>query len=181
MGYENERQRLRLQVLLKQVVLQGSEESVPKLSSTELSRNWDSFRAVYGRDPRPEEECTRDQLTGVDVLLKRDEVPHVDFGVWGPNHHRLLKKLRTTGSWSTHEPAPRQPPSQPGAQPKTLLPGNGLWWTTLGPGFLAIPIHKCQRTFPKNLFGELANRKIPKKRKKGSYIKICLQFLPSIP
>ena len=24
-------------------------------------------------------------------------VPYVDFGVWGPNHHRLLKKLRNTG------------------------------------------------------------------------------------
>ena len=84
-------------VLLKQVVSQGSEESVPKLSSTELSRHWDSFRAVYGRDPRPEEECTGDQLTGVDVLLKRDEVAYVDFGVWGSNHHRLLRKLRTTG------------------------------------------------------------------------------------
>ena len=31
------------------------------------------------------------------MLLKRDEVPYVDFGVWGPNHHRLLRKLRTTG------------------------------------------------------------------------------------
>ena len=61
-----------LQVMLKQVVLQGSEESVPKLRSTELSRHWDSFRAVYGR---PEEECTGDQLTEVDVPLKRDEVP----------------------------------------------------------------------------------------------------------
>ena len=56
------------QVLLKQVVLQGSEESVPKLNSTELSRRWDSSRAVYGRD----------QLSGVDVLLERDEVPNVD-------------------------------------------------------------------------------------------------------
>ena len=33
----------------------------------------------------------------MDLLHKRDCAPYVDFGVWGPNHHRLLKKLRTTG------------------------------------------------------------------------------------
>ena len=30
------------------------------------------FQTIYGRDPQPEEECTADQLTGIDVLLKRD-------------------------------------------------------------------------------------------------------------
>ena len=38
-----------------------------------------------------------DQLAGVDTLLKRESAPRVDFGVWGPNHHRLLKKLLSTG------------------------------------------------------------------------------------
>ena len=52
---------------------------------------------MYGRDPRPEEECTADQLAAVDTLLKRDCAPYVDFGVWGPNHRRLLQKLRNTG------------------------------------------------------------------------------------
>ena len=85
------------QVALKQVISQGSEETVPKLSPQDLSLHWDRFKEVFGRDPRPEEECTGDQLTGVDLLLKRDCVPYVDFGVWGPNHGRLLKKLRTTG------------------------------------------------------------------------------------
>ena len=33
----------------------------------------------------------------MDLLLKRDCAPYVDFGVWGPNHHRVLKKWRTTG------------------------------------------------------------------------------------
>ena len=85
------------QVALKQVISQGSEETVPMLSAKDLSLHWDRFKEVFGRDPRPEEECTGDQLTGVDLLLKRDCAPYVDFGVWGPNHHRLLKKLRTTG------------------------------------------------------------------------------------
>ena len=85
------------QVPLKHVVSQGSEETVPKISNEDMTKHWDQFKLVYGRDPRPEEECTADQLTGVDTLLKRDCAPYVDFGVWGPNHHRLLKKLRNTG------------------------------------------------------------------------------------
>ena len=85
------------QVPLKHVVSQGSEETVPKISAEEMTKHWDRFSSVYGRDPRPEEECTADQRTGVDTLLKRDMAPYVDFGIWGPNHHRLLKKLRNTG------------------------------------------------------------------------------------
>ena len=85
------------QVQLKHVVSQGNEEIVPKISQQELTNHWDTFKAIYGRDPRPEEECTAEQLTGIDVLLKRDTAPYVDFGIWGPNHHRLLKKLRNTG------------------------------------------------------------------------------------
>ena len=79
------------------MVTQGSEESVPKIYADEMTKHWDWFSLVYGRDPRPEEECTADQLTGVDTLLKRDIAPYVDFGIWGPNHHRLLNKLRNTG------------------------------------------------------------------------------------
>ena len=85
------------QVQLKHVVSQGNEEVVPKISQLELTEHWDTFKSVYGRDPRPEEECTADQLTGIHVLLARDTAPYVDFGIWGPNHHRLLKKLRNTG------------------------------------------------------------------------------------
>ena len=68
-----------------------------KISSSDLTNHWDKFKATYGRDPRPEEECTANQLTGVDVLLRKDTAPYVDLGVWGPNHHMLQKKIRNTG------------------------------------------------------------------------------------
>ena len=85
------------QVHLKQVISQASEEAVPLISQSDLLKHWDCFKKIYGRDPKPDEECTGDQLTGVNALLQRDMVPYVDFGIWGPNHHRLLKKLRNTG------------------------------------------------------------------------------------
>ena len=54
------------QVQLKHVVSQGSEEVVPQISSNPLTKHWDTFKSVYGRDPRP-----------------------VDLGILGTNHHRL--------------------------------------------------------------------------------------------
>ena len=84
-------------VALKQVVSQGSEETVPKLSANELSQHWDRVKAVCGREPRPEEECTGEQLTGVYLLLNRDCASYNDFGVWGPDHQRLLKNQLHAG------------------------------------------------------------------------------------
>ena len=52
---------------MKHVVSQGSEESAPKISNDDTTKHWDQFKLVYGRDPRPEEECTADQLTCVDT------------------------------------------------------------------------------------------------------------------
>ena len=71
--------------------------SAPLPVGPQVALKQDISQAVYGTDPRPEEECTGEQLTGVDFLLKRDCAPYVDFGVWGPDRHRLLEKLRTTG------------------------------------------------------------------------------------
>ena len=43
------------QVLLMQVIPQGSEESVPLISLAELMRQLDMFEKVYGRDSKPKE------------------------------------------------------------------------------------------------------------------------------
>ena len=86
------------QVPLKHVVSQGSEESVPKISNDDVTRHWDQFDLVCGRDPRPEEGCTVDQLTGVDTFSKRDCAPYVDFGVWSepPSSAQKVEEHRIT-------------------------------------------------------------------------------------
>ena len=81
------------QVFLTQGISQGSEESVPLLSPSELSARWRRFKLVCDLDPNPDEECTGDQLIGTDVLFKRDVTPYVVFGEWKPYHH----SLRNTG------------------------------------------------------------------------------------
>ena len=84
-------------VQLKQVVSQGLEETVPKLTREDLGNYYEEFRQVFSRDPGQDEECSVEQLSGLKALLTADVAPYVDFGVWGPNHHRLLRRLRLQG------------------------------------------------------------------------------------
>ena len=50
------------QVHLKQVISQASEEAVPLISQSDLLKHWDCFKKIYGRDPKPDEECTGTSL-----------------------------------------------------------------------------------------------------------------------
>lgn len=84
-------------VNLKTVVSQGLEDTVPKLSRETLTKYFDDFKKVFGREPGANEECSAEQLTGLKSMLDGDVAPYVDFGVWGPHHHRLLRKLRLSG------------------------------------------------------------------------------------
>ena len=54
----------------KNVVLRSSQETVPRISQEEQTMRWNVFKTVYGRDQAQDEECTADQLTGIDTLQK---------------------------------------------------------------------------------------------------------------
>lgn len=80
------------------VINQSSKESRPPITAEQVKSHYDEYRHIFGRDPQPEEECSGQQLTGVHHLLSDDLPPYVDFGVWGPHHHRMIRKLRFTGT-----------------------------------------------------------------------------------
>ena len=71
------------QAHLKLVISQASGEGVTLISQSDLLKHWDCLKKIRGRDPKQDEECTGDQLTGVNALLQRDMVPYVYFGVCG--------------------------------------------------------------------------------------------------
>ena len=41
---------------------------------------------------------SREQIAGFAHILKSGGAPYLDFGVWGPNHHRLLRKMKFKGT-----------------------------------------------------------------------------------
>ena len=59
-------------VALKTVVSQAMGEAVPALSQDDVKEQYARFRKLFPRDPRPEDECSSVQLTGLHVFLGRD-------------------------------------------------------------------------------------------------------------
>ena len=76
------------------VVNQRLREQRPALTPEKVRCHYETYRRTFGRDPPPDEECSGQQLTGVEFFLSTDVPPYVDFGVWGPHHHRLLRRMR---------------------------------------------------------------------------------------
>ena len=57
----------------------------------------EAYCAVFKTQPPQQEELTHEQWSGLKALLDRDLPPYVDFAVWGPHGHRLLRKMRLSG------------------------------------------------------------------------------------
>ena len=78
-----------------------------RLEPDRLKEAYANYNTVFRQMPPPGEELTAEQLTGLDALLKdvSQPVPYLDFGVWGPHHHRLEKKIKLQGSTLTHKVA----------------------------------------------------------------------------
>ena len=49
------------------------------------------------------QELTKIQIAGFNDLIESKETPYLDLAVWGPNHHRLLKKMRFKGVLPTRD------------------------------------------------------------------------------
>ena len=78
---------------------QTSKVIIKKASADTITNHYKAYmKAMGGRAPDPDSECSEAQISGMDHVLNRVKAcPYVDFGVYGPNHHRLLKRMRFTG------------------------------------------------------------------------------------
>ena len=87
-------------VKLSATISQSAEQECSILEPDRLKEAYANYNTVFRQMPPPGEELTAEQLTGLDALLKdvSQPVPYLDFGVWGPHHHRLEKKIKLQGS-----------------------------------------------------------------------------------
>ena len=65
----------------------------------ELMRCFKRYESVFGKGERPEQdqEPTPEQVSAVRCILERGSPPFVDFAVFGPHGHRIMKKVRLSG------------------------------------------------------------------------------------
>ena len=67
----------------KQVISQASEEAAPLISQSDLLKHWDCLKKIFGRHPKPDEECTGDQLTESMYCCSAKEVASVGYTTGG--------------------------------------------------------------------------------------------------
>lgn len=98
--------KLKLSTLVDQTL----DAELQPLEQSEIRAMYDEYVRRYGDTPSPETEPTSDQLAAVKQLLLTNCNPYVDFSVFGPRGHRLLRKmmfatvtLNANGEWARRE------------------------------------------------------------------------------
>eukprot|EP00969_Alexandrium_andersonii_P058291 2567418-Alexandrium_andersonii.AAC.1 len=61
------------------------------LDSLEIQALFEDYKATRGDYPHRDIEPTPDQLSAVKQLIASGAPPYVDFSLFGPHGHRLLK------------------------------------------------------------------------------------------
>ena len=90
-------------VKASQVINQMNEAELEFLPDDELQQSYDRYQSKMGALPSPDQEFTTEQITCLSELKRIGATLYVDLGVWGPHHHRLLKKLKLAGLSSLEE------------------------------------------------------------------------------
>lgn len=57
------------------------------------------YETIFGKGERPnqDQEPTPEQVSAIKCILARGSPPFVDFGVFGPHGHRIMKKVKLSG------------------------------------------------------------------------------------
>ena len=88
---------------LAPITSQMARGKVALISIEEEATFYDRRRKVYRKFLPRGREVTREQIAGFRMIIKSGAAPYLDFGVWGPNHHRLVRKLRFNGAMLIRE------------------------------------------------------------------------------
>jgi hypothetical protein len=89
----------RRKIKLNAVLSQTSDAEVEVLDVTQISVAYARYETVFGSGVRPpaDAEPTTEQLTGLNHILKSWAAPYLDFAIWGPHGHRIIRRLRLSG------------------------------------------------------------------------------------
>ena len=79
------------------IVNQANDNDIQIMAQLQVSEAYETYRAKLGDFPRPEEDVTPEQLSGMHELYKSKSAPYVDLAVWGPFSHRLATCIKLSG------------------------------------------------------------------------------------
>ena len=84
-------------IKMSTIVDQGSDREVAPLAEDKVEAYYAIYRKQMGHNPRPEEDITMEQLSGLKALFASGAAPYVDLSIWGPYGHRTQRKLKLSG------------------------------------------------------------------------------------
>ena len=87
--------RIKLNAVLSQV----NESEIGIMSEADMVTGYMLYATVYGGNERPpkKSEPSVEQVSVLKHLIDGGSTPYVDFSVWGPYMHRLVKKIKLSG------------------------------------------------------------------------------------
>ena len=108
-------------VKLSTVIDQANDTETEMLPKEDILACYKRFTTLTGDIPARHEELTDDQVSGLKAVFDSGGAPYADFSLFGPNGHRLAKRIRFTGLVFT---------AGGELKPKELFgPGNFEEWT----------------------------------------------------
>lgn len=87
----------RKKVKMSAVVDQINEQEVEALTEDDINTCYKNYTKIFQDLPPEGEECTVEQLTALNELLKSGCPPYTDFALWGPYGLRMLRKVKLSG------------------------------------------------------------------------------------
>ncbi len=95
---------------LDKVVNQAFSADLVPLGGAEVRGMFTDYAKKFGKDPDENTEPSADQLSGIHQLASGDQIPYVDFAIFGPHGNRMLAKMvyvaffqTPTGDWCHRE------------------------------------------------------------------------------
>ena len=87
--------RIKLSAILSQV----DDSEAQMMSEKDMVAAYLRYATVFGSNERPpkESEPTVEQLSALRHVVQQGNPPFVDFSIWGPYGHRLVKKIKLSG------------------------------------------------------------------------------------
>ena len=94
-------------IALKEVVSQVLDKTAVRMTDEEVLESYKRYEKHFGKGRKPpeDEEPTVDQLSALRHLIQSGVVPYIDFSVWGPHGHRMVKKQKFMGQTFNHNGA----------------------------------------------------------------------------
>eukprot|EP00971_Amphidinium_carterae_P332818 6467167-Amphidinium_carterae.1 len=73
---------------------QASDVEIVVMSEDAIRKLFEQYSRTMGGKPQAREEPSADQLSALAHVLGRDEVPFVDFAIWGPDGRRSGRLMK---------------------------------------------------------------------------------------